>query len=880
MSGVRVLLARLRALFVRRRLDDALDEELRAHLAMLEDDYVRAGMSPEDARRKARLRLGGIEQTKEVVRDQRATWIDSVWQDVRYALRTFRRSPAFTAVAVLTLALGIGINSTIFSLADGVLFRPLPYRDPGRLFLLSGVGPPEHVPVGVAHADIVEWKHRNHTCDDIAFVGSLWTFRHADADRFGVVTGMPVSGNFFSVLGVHPVLGRMFSDGELRAGGEPVAVITQRLWTSEFGGDPNVIGRMVKVRSRLTVVGVMPDGFQFPTRPGLPEPDILLPMVVTAPEEYARHLHAVARLKRGVSVEAAEADLNAITRQLMPQWSLRSGKRDTGLAPFERVALAPLSTELAQGTRPTALSLFLAVSVLLLIATANLANLVLARGTDRQRELTVRAAIGAGRTRLARQLLSESILLAVAGGAAGFLLAAWTIALLRPLVPRRLHLLKDVGIDGRMLIYTALVSLITAIAFGIAPALRFSRPEVAASLTARPLRPGPRRRFHSALVFVEVALVIVVLAAGGLLVSSYLRLKVLDPGYRPKNVLLVHVYPDPGGRSLNELLDAIRVVPGVRSVAAADEGLLGIDRPILSREMKRTSFAIDGLAQPSAGDRSTDIVATPGYFETMGMRLVKGRLFTERDGLDDPPVAIVSESMARRFGPDENPIGRRVRYKDEVREIVGVVGDVRDIALDRPPERTVYLPYGKNLERYAYQMTLVVRSEGDLQAVRGAVLGRLRQVLDARMIGAANLLDDLLGRSVAERTFNTLLFAVFALTALGLCATGIYGVVSYAVARRTHEIGVRVALGAARGQVVRMIVGQAMVPVIGGLVVGLAAAFGATRLLRSLLFQVTPTDPLTFAAVTLVLLVAALFAAYVPARRATRIDPMTALRCE
>jgi putative ABC transport system permease protein len=871
--------ARLPAFLSKRRLDAALDEELSAHLAMLEDDYVRAGMSPEEARRRARLRLGGVEQTKEAVRDARATWVDSVWQDVRYAARSFRRNPGFTAVAVVTLALGIGINSTIFSLADGVLFRPLPYRDPGRLFHLSGVGPPENVPVGVAHADIVEWKQRNHTCDDIAFTGSLWTFRHADVDRGGFVSGMPVSGNFFSVLGVQPVLGRTFSTSELRAGGERVGVITHRLWKSEFGGDPNVIGKMVKVRSRLTVVGVMREGFQF-TRMGLPDPDILLPMVVTVPEEYARHLHGIARLKRGVSVQAAQADLDAITHRMIAQWPLRSGKRETGIAPFDHVALEPLSSVMARGTRPTALSLFLAVSVLLLIATANLTNLVLARGTDRQRELAVRSALGAGRTRLARQLLTESVLLSLAGGAAGLLFATWTLGLLRPLVPQRLQLLKEVAIDGRMLIYTALISLVAAVVFGIAPALRFSRPEVAASLAATSLRPAPRRRFHSALVFVEVSLVIVVLAAGGLLVSSYLRLKLLDPGYRPKNVLLVHVYPDPRGRSLNELLDAVRAVPGVRSVAAADEGLLGIASPILSREMKRTSFAIDGLARPDAGGRTTDIVATPGYFETMGIRLVKGRLFTERDGLDDPPVAIISQSMARRVGPDQNPIGRRVRYKDEVREIVGVVADVRDIALDMPPEGTVYLPYGKNLEKYAYRMTLVVRAEGDLQVVRGAVLGRLRQLLDPRLIDAANDLDDLLARSVAERTFNALLFVVFALTALGLCATGIYGVVSYGVARRTHEIGIRVALGAARGQIVGMIVGQAMVPVIGGLVVGLAGALGATRLLRSLLFEVTPTDPLTFAAVTVILFGAAVTAAYLPARRATQIDPMTALRCE
>jgi predicted permease len=869
-------LSRVRSLLRKRRIDAALDEELRAHVEMLAEDYVRGGMTPDEARRKARLRLGGIEQTKEAVRDARGTFLDSVWQDVRFALRTFRRTPAFTAVAIVTLALAIGINSTIFSLADGVLFRPLPYRAPDRLVSLTASNVRYQPPHALSPADVRDLRSLNHTCEDIAAMGSLAGYRVKTGEVTELVNGMQASRNFFAVLGVQPLLGRTFSESELRPGAERVAIISSRLWRSRFGGDLHVLGRNLdnaRGFPLFRVIGVLPDSFQFPTLAGHPVPDVVRPLITTPAEDYQAILHPIARLKPGITVPGAAADLTAIARRLMPE---RPGDRTSAMGPVDTVIVQPLHAELTKGSRTTALALFAAVSALLLIATVNLANLLLARGADRRRELAVRAALGAGRARLARQMLTESVHISLAGGAMGLLLATWLLALVGPLVPERLHLLKEVGIDVRLLAYTTLVSIVAAAVFGTAPALRFSRPEVGATLAAGPLRPFARRRIHSALVFVEVALVLIVLAGGGLVVNSFLRLKLLDTGYQPHGVTALRIYTEPA--MLDQVLAGIRAIPGVRSVGAANETLLNIGWPLLGREMKRTSFAVDGSAVAEA--RSTDIVATAGYFETMGIQLLKGRLFTERDSTDNARVAIVSESMARGFGVGVDPIGRRLRDTRngrDVRDVVGVVADVRDHALDDAPEATVYTPFEKSFSDY---MTLVIRADAGTDAVRRQAIEQIRRVDRTAAIDGVGTLDELLDRSVAERSFNTLLFAAFAITALGLCAAGVYGVVSYAVARRTHEIGVRVALGAAHRHVVRMIVKQALVPVLAGIAVGLLGAVAATKFIGSLLFEVKPTDPLTFAAVSVILFGAALTAAYLPARRATRIDPMAALRCE
>jgi len=877
-------------MFSRCRLDAVLDEELRTHLEMLAGDYVRAGVSPEEARRQARLRLGGVEQTKEIVRDARATWIDSVSQDVRYALRTFARCPGFTAVAILTLALGIGINSTIFSLADGVLFRPLPYGDPDRLVAILGTSRAEHGrPMSVAPADFLDWRRLNHTCDDIAAIGSLTLYRIQRGDIWEEVRGMPVSANFLSVLGVAPVLGRGFSADDLATGTPRVAIISYGLWRRELGGDPNAIGRDLRVPLPLKVVGVMPAGFQFPIERKAYAPEILLPLMLRpgdAVDHTSRWLKLIARLKPDVPVAAAQADLEAVARRLVPQFSAPA---DFPLGPFDNVSMQPLGLVLSSTARPTALALFLAVSILLLIACANLASLVLARGAGRQRELAVRAALGAGRGRLVRQLFTETILLCLLGGAAALILSIWALGLLRTRVPERLQLLKDLTVDPRLLLYALLVSLAAGAIVGIAPALRLSRADV--NLATRSLRRVSGRRVHASLVFVEVSLALVVLAGTGLLVNSYFRLTRLDPGYRSERVLTVGVFGWTASfrASFTELLERLKRIPGVTAVGASDQ-------PLLARRMRGSSFEIVGRTShdspsplaspqyglfgpiaPAPGGAMNDVIVTPGYFETMGIRLLKGRAFNARDGSDDPPVAVVSESLARRFGPDANPIGQHVRDGDDVREIVGVVADVRDLALDMRPNATVYLPFGKQITS---SMSVALRTSRDPMTVAPAAIGIIRRLNRVWVIRDVRTVDELLGRSVSTEQFNTLLFALFALAALALCVAGIYGVVSYGVAQRTREIGVRVALGATRREVAKLIVWQALVPVAAGVIAGLAGALAATRLLRSMLFQVTPADPLTLAAVTAILSDAALLAAYLPARRATRIDPTTALRCE
>ncbi len=887
---MRISWSRLRSVFARRGSDATLDEELRAHLEMLADDYVRAGMSRAEASRRARLRLGGVEQTKEAVRDARATWVDSVWQDIRYALRTFRRAPGFTAVAVLTLALGIGVNSTIFSLADGVLFRPLPYQQPDRLVSIAGASRAERrASLSVAPADFLEWRRLNHTCDDIAAIGTLWIHRIARGDVWEEVRGMEVSTNFFALLGVFPVVGRPFSVRDLSADAPRVAIITYGLWLREFGGDPNAIGRDLQIPTKVKVVGVMPASFEFPTERKGVAPEILTPLVPRpdwTADYGSRWFKLVARLKTGVPLSAARADLDAVARRLMPAFSPRAS---VAFGPFDSVNMQPLAVVLTSTTRPTALALFLAATILLLIACVNLANLVLARGADRQRELAMRAALGAGRGRLVRQLLTESILLSLLGGAAALILSFWTLGLLRPLVPERLQLLKDLGVDPRLFAYTLLASLTASVMVGVAPALRLSG--VDANLATQSLRRASRRRVHAALVFAEVMLALVVLAGGGLLINSYLRLTRLDPGYRPERVLTMRLL---GGTasfraSFADLLDRLGRIPGVTSVGASDQ-------PLLGRAMRGSSFEIVGrewhdspapamhtqwglfgpVMQPPGGGMN-DVVVTPGYFETMGVRLLKGRPFSARDGLDVPPVAVISESLARRFGPNANPIGQHVRDGDDVREIVGVVADVRDLALDMRPNATVYLPFGKQPPS---SMSIALRANCDPMTVAPAAIGVVRHLNRMWVISDVRTVDDLLGRSVSGQRFNTLLFTLFALAALTLCVAGIYGVVSYGVAQRTREIGVRVALGACPADVATMIVWQALVPVAAGVTMGLAGAAAATRLLRSMLFQVEPADPLTFGSVTVILFAAALVAAYLPARRATRIDPTTALRWE
>ncbi|HEX8696734.1 MAG TPA: ABC transporter permease [Longimicrobium sp.] len=881
-AWARVVRARLYGLLRKGRIEREMDEEMRFHIRMRAEENVRRGMAPEEARRAAERSFGNLARIKDAARDVRGGGLpETLLQDLRYGARTLRRAPAFALTVVLTSALAIGANTAIFSVVDAVLLRPLPFEDPGRLARLWGGladGTAERIPV--SYPNFADYRSQARTLRNVAAYSPTSAVLRAPGGEPESVWGARASADLFPLLGVRPELGRAYSPEEDRPDGPPVVVLGHELWRRRFASDPGVVGRQVTLDDRsVTVVGVMPPGFRFPVEgerseywvPVASDPG----SAERLPNRRGKYLLVIARLGPGVGLERARAEIETIGRRLEAQYP----DANTGW----RFRLVPLREDVVGGARPALLVLLGAVGLVLLISCANVANLLLARAAARADEIAVRRALGASRARIVRQLLTESLLLSLAGGALGLLLAGWLVRAIARAGPADVPRLADAGLNAPVLGFALALSVVTGIVFGLAPALQGSRGSPGGSLKegGRGATDGVRRtRLRGVLVASEAALSLMLLAGAGLLAKSFARLLQTEPGYETGRVLTSRVslsearHPEPARQAavFRQVLRRVEAVPGVEAVGAARFlPLGGRDSYDVFRVVGRAPFA------PGAEPVVRYQVASPGYFRAMGIPLLRGRPFTDGDAEGSPPVLVVNQAFARRHLPGEDPLGRRVAIGDQPpREIVGVVGDVRHRGLDEEAQPEFYVPY---LQAPRPELHLVVRAAAaDPARLAPAVRRAVREVAPDALVHETRTMDALLGRSVARRRFHTLLLGSFALTALVLATLGIYGVTAYTVTQRTHEIGIRVALGARRGDVLRLVVGRGMAPALAGIALGLAGALAATRVMAGLLYGVGPGDPPVFAGVSLLLAATALAACYLPARRATGVDPAVALR--
>ncbi|HEY6402332.1 MAG TPA: ABC transporter permease, partial [Blastocatellia bacterium] len=791
--------------------------------------------------------------------------IETLIQDMRYGARMLMKNPGFTLIAVLTLTLGIGANTAIFSVVNGVLLRPLPYYEPERLVMVWAEQPIQQAQSGVTdypvtNADFVDWRNQNQVFEHMAAMfghrGNLTGGGEPES-----VAALCASASLFPLLNARLAVGRAFLPEEDRAGADRVVVLSHGLWRQRYGADPKIIGQKITLDNRgFTVIGVTAPGFQFPHRGELPakfkiatKVDLYLPIAFTPAEMNDReddHLAVIARLKPGVSVEQASADMSAIARRLAEQYPQTNTDKGARLTPLHQQAVGK--------ARSALLVLLGAVGFVLLIACANVANLLLARAAGRQKEIAIRAALGAGSWRIVRQLLCESLLLAISGGAAGLLLAWRLVALLLSLAPDNLPRAQDIRLDTRVAGFTLAVSLLTGIVFGLLPALQASKINFGEALKEgfRDTAGLLRRRLRGFLVVGEVSLAFVLLIGAGLLIRSFARLTEVDPGFDPQRILMMNIWPQAPKYTNSQAndfhqrtLERVQALPGVEAAAM-------VYSAPLSGEGLRNTFGIEG--KPAEETFSTGVrIVSPEFFKTFRVPLVDGRLLAESDGPKAPPVAIVNELLARIYFAKENPIGKRIISSGGTRTIVGVVGDVKYSGLDEEAKAEIYLPMAQSTRR---TMTLAVRVSGDPMQMVGAVRGQVRAADKEIPILNLQTMERLIDKSVAPRRFNMLLLGLFALVGLALAAVGLYGVISYTVTQRTREIGVRMALGANRADVLRLVVGEGMKLALIGALLGLGGALALTRLLETLLFDVSATDPLTFIVIAALLIIVALLA--------------------
>ncbi|HEV2914294.1 MAG TPA: ABC transporter permease [Pyrinomonadaceae bacterium] len=798
-------------------------------------------------------------------------------QDLRYGFRTLWQRPGFTLVAALTLALGIGANTAIFSVVNGVLLRSLPYAEPDRLVLLwetSG----RSLTIHVSNPNLLDWRERNHSFESFSGYSGRWGGKTTilggtEPERAFAVA---VYRDYFKVLGVAPMIGRDFSAEEQSSPGTtPVAIVSYGFWQRRLGGDPDLSNRKLTLGdTTFNIVGVMPQGFSYPS-----ETDLWLAKEQLGADQSTRSAHnyvGIARLKPGVTVEQAEADMNAIARDLEQQYP--NDNRGMG------VNVISLEDQLVGQVRPALLVLLAGVGFVLLIACANVSNLLLARALGRQKEIAIRTALGASPWRIVRQLLTESVLLSLLGGSLGLLLAYWLIGPLVALSPGNIPRLDEIRIDARTLLFTLGVSLLTSLIFGLLPAIRFSRPDLQVALKQGGQTPGGGSLFlRHALVVAEVALTMVLLVGAGLLVKSFWRLLQVNPGFNPENVLTMQIsLPESAYREDNQtiafhrrLLERLGALPGVEAAGIINNlPLGGVDI--------NGYFWIEGdPPERPSGDSGFRIVSKD-YFRAMNIPLLKGRLFTEQDNEGSVPVGVISERVAEATWPGEDAIGKRIQSRNDDREewttIIGIVGDVRHRGLDRAASADLYLPYAQRPLR-ARAVTVVVRANAAASGLIAAMRSEV-QAIDRNVPVEFESMEQVFSRSVASRRYSMLLLGTFAALALILSLMGIYGVMSYTVTQNTREIGIRMALGARELDVLKMIVRRGMALTLLGVAGGVLGAFALTRLMASLLFGVTASDPQTFLLVSVLLVVVALLACYLPARRATKVDPIIALRYE
>jgi putative ABC transport system permease protein len=801
--------------------------------------------------------------------------MNTLLQDLRYGLRMLVKNKSFTAIAILALGLGIGANTAIFSLVNGVLLRPLPFPDAERIIYFDGKNPSSGITESnVSFLDFTDWSQQT---DLFASTAAYWTGNAnlgADGAEPERVPRAGVTSGFFSVLGVQPVLGRTFVPEDDKPGTISVAIISHGLWKRRFGSDPAIVGKQVQISSRpITVIGVMPSGFEYPE-----QTQIWVTSAVNLSEEPRenRAWSAIARLNTGIDLQQTQTRLSAINAQLAKQFRETNKGWDVGLS--------TLHERLVREVKPSLLALLGAVGFVLLIACANVANLLLARSAARQKEIAIRAAMGASRTRVLRQMLTESILLSAIGGIAGLLLSIWLTDVLMSIVPEGAPRLDQVGIDYRVLTFALGISALTGILFGIVPALQASKLDVTSALKegGRSAEGHRRTSARSLLLIGEVALSLMLLVGAGLLIKSFLRLQEVRPGFNPHNVLMASValpgakYKDQQfAEFFRQLKERLEALPGVQAVGGAINLPLGASGYQIGR-----GFIAEGrpLTVDEARDSSFSTI-TGDYFRALQIPLLAGRTFELRDNPEAPKVVIINESAAKRhFGSPSAAIGKRLTiWRDEkfMREIVGVVGDTKASSLTGESGAQIYVPHAQDAQWNF--MAMVIRTASDPTAF-AATLRREVQALDKdQPIYNVRTMDDVVANSLGTRRVSMQLFAVFACAALLLAAIGIYGVMAYSVTQRTQEIGIRMALGAQRSDVLALVIRQGMTLTVIGVVVGLAGAFALTRLMANLLFGVAATDPLIFVAIPLLLLFVALVACYLPARRAARLDPTIAL---
>ncbi|HYG80634.1 MAG TPA: ABC transporter permease [Pyrinomonadaceae bacterium] len=810
----------------------------------------------------------------------------TLWQDLRYGARTLLKSSGFTAVAVITIALGVGANTAIFSLVSAVLLRPLNYHEPDRLVMVwesdSAVGDTRDT---IAPANYADWQAQNQSFEDMA----AFEWRNFNLTGDGEPERVPafgVSANFFPLLGARPALGRAFQAEEDRPGADKVAVISHGLWQSRFGGQQGIVGRNILLNGEpYTIVGVMPSDFQFM----LPNVNLWVPMALTPEQLAERDLHnlnAVARLRPGVTVEQADADMKAITHRIAAAYPDEA----EGLS----AAVVPLHEQLADGAHRPLMLLLAAVGFVLLIACANVAGMLLARAAARRREIAVRAALGASRWRIARQLLTEGALLGVSGGGLGLLLSVWAFAFLQQLIPAGMTASATLELDARVLCFTLAISLLAALIFSLAPALQASKADLNLALKQGGGRAGlgvGQRWLRSGFVVAQVALSLVLLVGAGLLVQTLYKLRGQYAELRPESVLTVRTQLV--GAKYREHEQRVAFYDGVLARVGRLPGVVGAGytTAVPLTGMISHGLTLEGRQEdPNVNWNAIHRQVSPDYFRAMGIELRQGRAFNAEDDERAMPVAVVNETMARQFWPGESPVGKRFKAgrldsPDPWLTIVGVVADVRQMGVDAPAKAELYVPY----RQFARDSTLypifaprdlVIRTTAEPLSLVPAVRQAVREVDPHQPLSSIRTMDEVLALVTAQRRVGMVLLTAFAALALLLAALGIYGVLSYFVIRHTPEIGVRVALGAQKGDVLRLVLGRGMRLALAGIFVGLAGAFALTRLMESLLFGVSAVDPLTFAGVAVLLAVVALLACYIPARRAMKVDPMAALRYE
>jgi len=801
--------------------------------------------------------------------------MEPLLRELRHAATMLLLRPWFTAAAVVCLALGLGAASAIFTLVNAVLLRPLPYGDPGRLTMVWNQSGKQGVDLPISGPEYLDFRAQNGTFAELAaLTGNVYGMRTEGAEPERVL-GARVSGNFLPALGVRPVLGRNFLPEEDRFGNEHEILLSHGFWTRRFGGDLGLVGRAIHLDGVPTqVIGVLPAGFQF----GDVDYDVYAPLGISPrylKMRQGRLLSLVGRLKPGITPAQARSDMNGIVRRFRQQYP--SDYPD----PTWRVSVVPLLDDLVGGVRPALVVLLGAVGLVLLIACANVANLLLARATSREKEVAVRLALGAGRARVVRQFLLEALLLALAGGAIGLLLAGWGIKALVASNPYNIPRLEQTSLDLRAVAATAVLCAAAALLFGLAPALQAARTDFQEALKegGKTSAVGTgRHRVRSALVIFEVALALMVLVGAGLVLKSFRRLQASDPGFRPQGLLSAsillprHKYADPArSRAFyRDLLARVAALPGVRAVSAVSSLPLGSIQSLADVTSREAGSPAE--ADPVTVNR---LIVAPGYFQAMGIPLRQGRSFGAVDDERAANVAMVDEGLARRLWPGRDPIGRRVRLDGEERAVVGVVGTVRQQGLAEASPGQLYLPHAQLPSIY---MALVLRGEADPASLSHSVRTAAAALDHDLPVSQIRTMEDVLRDSLARARVNALLFGIFALVALALAVVGVYGVMAYSVAQRTHEIGIRMSLGARPGDVQRLVIRQGMALTATGLAVGLVASLAATRALASLLYGVGATDLLTFVEVLLLLAALACLASFVPARRATRIDPMMAMR--